>query len=83
MRDCEWWSWWEMGCESEFSGLGLCGGEGGQRTGSKRDRARWIEDRRVVWDDIGSSEDRGVSRGGVEEGRRGLKNTGVYRDDIK
>ena len=63
-----------------------CGGEGGQRIGFRRDSARWIEERRVVCDEIGSSgagEEVEVEEG-VEVGRRdfvgGGKNTGVYRD---
>ena len=73
------------------SALGLvwegrsCGGEGGHRTGLRRDRARWIEDRRAVWDDIGSTPHGGDEEEEEEwewEGRGrafvgGGKNTGV------
>ena len=66
---------WAWACVRAGEG----GGEGGQRTGSSRERARWMEERRVVCDEIGSGvvvdEDDEDEVGWRLEG--GGKNTGV------
>lgn len=59
---------------SSSSSCSCCWGEGGHRTGLRVERARWMEERRAVCDEIRSGV--GVDEEGIAGARWGK--TGVY-----